>query len=98
MPKGYPENPVKNEKIKVENFPKNARLYYASVDEKEDGIYMTSSRGIACLGIADNLEEAEKIAESAAGSVKGKVFHREDIGTKKLIEKRIRHMKEVLSN
>ncbi|MAG91632.1 phosphoribosylamine--glycine ligase, partial [Candidatus Woesearchaeota archaeon] len=54
------------------------------------------SRGIACLGIADNLEEAERVAEEATKSVKGKVFHREDIGTQELIEKRIEHMKKIL--
>jgi phosphoribosylamine--glycine ligase len=95
-PKGYPDNPVKNEKIIVGKIPKDAKLYYASVDQKEDGLHMTSSRGIACLGIADNLEKAERIAEEATKAIKGKVFHREDIGTKKLIEKRVRHLKEIL--
>ena len=97
VPEGYPDNPVKNEKISVGKIPKDARLYYASVDQKDDGLYLTSSRAIGCLGIADSLEEAERIAEEATKSVRGKVFHREDIGTKKLIEKRIRHMKEILS-
>ena len=40
----------------------------------------------------DVLEEAEKIAEKATLSVKGNVFHRKDIGTKALIEKRVRHV------
>lgn len=97
VPKGYPDNPLKNEKITIGKIPKDARLYYASVDEREDGLYLTASRAIACLGIAENLEKAEKIAEEATKSVKGKVFHREDIGAKKLIEKRIMHMKDVLN-
>ena len=97
VPEGYPDNPVKNEKISVGVIPKDARLYYASVDQKDGGLYLTSSRAIGCLGIADGLEKAERIAEEATKSIKGKVFHREDIGTKKLIEKRIRHMKEILS-
>ena len=59
------------------------------------GIYTTGSRAIGCLGIADDLEKAEKIAEQATKSAKGKLFHRKDIGTKKLIEKRVRHMKEI---
>ena len=96
VPEGYPEKAVKNEKITIGKIPKGAKLYYASVDEKEDGIYMTSSRGIACLGISDNLEKAEKIAEEATKAIKGRVFHREDIGTKKLIEKRISHMKKIM--
>ena len=97
VPKGYPDSPVKNAKIEINSnqIPKDARLYYASVDQREDGLYLSSSRAIGCLGIADNLEKAERIAEEAAKSVKGKVFHREDIGTKRLIEKRIRHIYEV---
>ncbi|MEK6942674.1 MAG: phosphoribosylamine--glycine ligase [Nanoarchaeota archaeon] len=95
VPEGYPSNPVKNEKIIVNSLPKGAKLYYASVDQKNDGLYMTGSRAIGCLGIAGSLEEAEKIAEQAAKAVKGKVFHREDIGTKKIIQKRISHMKQI---
>lgn len=74
----------------------NAKLYYASVDEKEDGIYMTSSRAIGVVGIADTLKEAEKIAENAIKAIKGNIDHRPDIGTKELIEKRVRHMQEIL--
>jgi phosphoribosylamine--glycine ligase len=97
VPKGYPDNPVKDGKISIGKMPKDAKIYYASVDQKEDGLYLTSSRAIACLGISGNLEKAEKIAEKATKAVKGSVFHREDIGTRKLVEKRIRHMKEILS-
>ena len=98
VPQGYPDNPIKNEKITIGKIPKNARLYYASVDEREDGLYLSSSRAIACLGIADNLESAEKIAEEATKSVKGRVFHRTDIGTKKLIDKRVAHMNNILNS
>ena len=95
VPRGYPDNPIKNEKITIGKIPKDARLYYASVDQRNDGLYLSSSRAIGCLGIADNMEKAERIAEEATKSVTGKVFHREDIGTKKLIEKRIKHMVEI---
>ena len=96
VPNGYPDNPIKNEKIIVGKTPPNAKLYYASVEQRENSLYTTGSRAIACLGVADNLEKAEKIAEQATHSIKGKLFHREDIGTKKLIEKRIKHMKGIL--
>ena len=95
VPEGYPNKPVKNEKIEV-SIPKKGKMYYASVDEKEDGLYMTGSRAIAFLGIGNNLEEAEKIAEEATNSVKGKVFHRKDIGTKELIQKRMEHIKNII--
>jgi len=95
VPEGYPDKPVKDEKIEVSKI-KKGKMYYASVDQKEDGLYMTGSRAIAFLGIGDNLEEAEKIAEEATNSVKGKVFHRKDIGTKELIHKRINHIKSII--
>lgn len=94
VPKGYPEDPVKEE-ITIESLPKEAKLYYASVDEKENKLMMTGSRAIALLGIGNNLEEAEKIAEEATNAVKGNVFHRKDIGTKEMIEKRIKHAQEL---
>ena len=92
VPEGYPDNPLKNEKIEIGQLSDNAKLYYASVEQKDDGLYMTSSRAVACVGAANTIWEAENIAESAANAVKGRVFHRDDIGTKKLIEKRIRNM------
>ncbi|MBL7056029.1 phosphoribosylamine--glycine ligase [Candidatus Woesearchaeota archaeon] len=93
VPEGYPEAPVKNEKVEVPST--NANVYYASVDKKEDGLYMSGSRAIAFVGIADTLEEAEQIAEEAVSSVKGKVFHRKDIGTKELIQKRMDHVNQI---
>lgn len=95
VPEGYPGNPLKNEKIEVKN--SRARAYYASVEQRQDGLHMTGSRAIGFLGIGSNLEEAEKIAEEGACSVKGKVFHRKDIGTKGLIEKRVEHIKRIFS-
>jgi phosphoribosylamine--glycine ligase len=92
VPDGYPDNPVKDEKIEVSKI-KKGNMYYASVEQKNDGLYMTGSRAIAFLGVGSNLEEAEKIAEEAVSNVKGKVFHRKDIGTKELIQKRIEHVK-----
>jgi phosphoribosylamine---glycine ligase len=95
VPEGYPENPLKNEKISLLEVPKDTEMYFASVERKEDGLYMTGSRAIAFVGIGSDLEEAEVKAENAISSVKGRVFHREDIGTKELIQKRIDHMKRI---
>jgi phosphoribosylamine--glycine ligase len=95
VPEGYPTYPVVNQKVDLSNVSEKARIYYASVDQKEDGLYMSSSRAIAFVGIHPNIEEAQVIAEDAVSSVKGKVVHREDIGTKELIDKRINHMKEL---
>ncbi len=97
VPEGYPDHPVKGAKIDLSEVPDTARVYYASVDKKEDGLYMSTSRAVAFVGIDSDLENAEVIAEDAVCSVKGPVFHREDIGTKELIQKRIDHMKKLRS-
>lgn len=96
VPKGYPETPVKGEKIEISPSSK-ASMYYASVDKKPDGLYMSGSRAIAFVGISEDFGEAERIAESAVGLVRGNVFHREDIGTRELLEKRIKHMEMLRS-
>jgi phosphoribosylamine--glycine ligase len=88
-PKEKPE-----EKIEIGPLS-GARLYYSSVDSRADGLYMTASRAIGVVGIANDLAEAEKIAETAANAIKGTVSHRSDIGTQALIEKRVRHMQEL---
>ena len=72
-----------------------ARLYYSSVDKKEDGLYLSSSRAIGIVGIADTLEKAREIAEEGVKAVKGPVAYRTDIGTEGLIQKRIDHMKKI---
>lgn len=97
VPEGYPDNPLKNQKIKIEKekVHENGKVYYASVEQKKDGLYTTGSRAIACLGVAENPDKAERIAEGLANSVKGRLFHRRDIGTSKLIGKRIEHMRRL---
>lgn len=95
VPEGYPTQPCAGEKITVGKIDTNVKTYYASVEKKEDGLYLSGSRAIAFVGIADTINEAEKLAESVIDTVKGKVFHRPDIGTDKLIQKRIDHMKSL---
>jgi len=98
VPEGYPVSPKKNELIEVDERAierSGAILYYASVNEVDGRIYTSSSRTAGLVGIADSIENAERIAESAVKFVKGKLSYRKDIGTKELIEKRIRHMREI---
>jgi phosphoribosylamine--glycine ligase len=94
LPKDHPDAQSTSARIAVGDVGQ-ARLYYSSVDKKPDGLYMTTSRAIGVVGIANHLEEAEKIAESAVQAIQGPVDHRPDIGTPPLIEKRVRHMQEI---
>jgi len=100
VPKGYglpadhPDAASSKAKIAVGDVGA-ARLYYSSVDKREDGLYLSSSRAIGIVGIADTLDAARKIAEEGVKAVKGPVAYREDIGTQALIQKRIDHMKKI---
>ncbi len=73
----------------------DARLYYSSVDKRDDGLYLSASRAVGIVGIADTLAAARRIAEAGVRAVKGPVAYRADIGTDELIQKRIDHMKKV---
>jgi phosphoribosylamine--glycine ligase len=98
VPMGYGVESLVGEKVEVneQKIEKSgAEIFYASVNQKNDQIYTTSSRSLAVVGIDDNILAAERIAEAALSHVKGKVFMRHDIGKKELIEKRIKHMKEL---
>ncbi len=94
LPKDHPDAKTTSSKIEVGDVGE-AKLYYASVDKKDDGLYMTTSRAIGIVGIADSLDIAEQIAEEAVSAIKGPVAHRSDIGTKELIERRILHMRDI---
>lgn len=94
LPKDHPDAGSTAGKIEVGDVGQ-ARLYYSSVDQRADGLYLSTSRAIGIVGIADTLDAAEQLAENAVSAVKGPVAHRPDIGTQVLIEKRIRHMKEI---
>lgn len=99
VPDGYPETKYADEEIvvdeeKIESI--GAKVFYAAVNQKEDGkIYTSSSRALGIVGIADSIDKSESIAEKACEYVKGNLYHRKDIGTEGLIQQRIDHMKEI---
>jgi len=68
-------------------------LFYASVDIQNGNLVEAGSRTLAVVGIAESISEAEKIAEKGVSSVSGPLFHRTDIGTDEVIQRRIDHMK-----
>jgi len=76
----------------------DAILFYASVDDREEGSYTTTSRSYAVVGVADTIAAAEEIAENAlaaAGTEGLRVRH--DIGTRELLQQRIDHVNELRS-
>ena len=94
LPEENPETASTSARIEI-GAVRGARLYYSSIDQRPDGFYMTSSRAIGVVGIAESLEEAERTAEDAVSAIHGRVDHRPDIGTEPLIRKRIQHMKMI---
>jgi phosphoribosylamine--glycine ligase len=62
------------------------------VYEQNGKIYTTTSRSIAIVGIAENIIEAERLAQKAMNNIKGKLYSRRDIGTQQLIQQRVEHM------
>ncbi|WP_371803915.1 phosphoribosylamine--glycine ligase [Candidatus Lokiarchaeum ossiferum] len=99
VPEGYPVNPVSHSEIIVDKEALEkigAKLYYASVSEENGKVYSSTSRAIGIIGIANTLSEAEKIAEEGTKFVSGALFHRTDIGTQEVLDKRIQHMENVL--
>ncbi len=94
-PEGYPNAPVKNVKIEIGKLPEGVKMYYGSVDGRDDGLYLLGSRAVAMVGMGVTLPEAEVLAEAACAAVSGPVFHRKDVGTAELIGKRVEMMKEL---
>ena len=92
VPEGYPDNPVKGEPIDVSKVKNLDGLFYASVDFKGTSLVEAGSRTIAMVGVADTISDAEALAEKEVSSISGPLFHRTDIGTDKIVQKRVDHM------
>ena len=103
VPDGYPKKSPRSVGTEIDLselkrsplLGKKLHLYYSAVEGKGDLVRLTDSRALAVVGIGDDLDEAEAIAEEAASAVKGQVFHRKDIGTARLIKKRTDHMQKI---
>ena len=97
VPEGYPTEPKAGAKVQIdESSAGDALLFYASVDERDDGIYTTTSRSFAVVGIADSITDAEGIAQEALALAGEDGLHmRHDIGKAELVQQRIDHMAEL---
>ncbi|MDD5503078.1 MAG: phosphoribosylamine--glycine ligase [Candidatus Thermoplasmatota archaeon] len=98
VPEGYGIKPMEDQEIKVDEktiAETGARIFYASVNEKDGKVYTTRSRAIGILAMDDSISEANKTCEKALKCISGKIFVRHDIATKELLDKRVKHMKEI---
>lgn len=95
VPKGYPDDPVKDVQIDVSQIKHPKQLFYGAVDMRGGELFATGSRTVAVVGVAKTIAEAEKIAEEEINKINGPLFHREDIGTEQLIRRRVTQMAEL---
>ena len=96
VPEGYPEAPRKGDMVVVPGqLPAGVTLYLSAVDMRDGELVATGSRTVAVVATATSLTEAEVLCESVVGQIPGPFFHREDIGTASLIERRVEHMKNL---
>lgn len=93
VPLGYPDQPLINETIDVSQVEDTHTLYYGGVNQHNGKLVATGARAIAVVGVGTTIAAAESIAENEIQRLRGKLFHREDIGTTTLINHRIAHMR-----
>ncbi len=94
VPAGYPDKPTKDREVVVGDIG-GAIIFYSSVYEKAGKVYTTGSRSVAVVGVADSIENAEKIAQNALENLSGDLHYRSDIGKAALIQRRIDHMNQI---
>ncbi|MFB6101428.1 MAG: phosphoribosylamine--glycine ligase [Haloplanus sp.] len=102
VPAGYPTDPDAGARIDVdeesvaaaaaESATGDALLFYASVDARDDGLYTTTSRAFAVVGIDGTITGAEAIAADALAAAGDGLRIRHDIGKPDLVQRRIDHV------
>ena len=101
VPAGYPTDPDAGAEIEVDESTVaaaadahggEALLFYASVDARENGLFTTTSRSFAVVGVGPDIATAEAIAADALDAAGDGLRVREDVGTESLVQSRIDHM------
>jgi len=98
VPKGYPTNPIKDKVVEIDEKGINnegVELYYASIKKIGNMLYTTGSRSLALLAKSESIYEASEACYRAIKYVKGELHYRTDIGTKKLMEKRLEKLRKL---
>ncbi len=97
VPEGYGFQSIPGSQLMVDETSiegVGAELFYASVDARNGAIYTTTSRSLAVVGFASDIEEAERVSERALSHIKGEKIHmRHDIGKPEVIRNKVLRMK-----
>ena len=97
VPEGYPVNPGKGTPISVDNADPACMRFLGSADLIDGRLVTGGSRTAACVAVGDTIYEAEAVVEAAVNTIEGRLFHRTDIGTEELIDRRVEFMRELRS-
>lgn len=98
VPEGYGTAPVSGAPLLVNEDAirkEGAELFYAAVDSIGTGLFTTSSRSLAIVGVAEDITKAFTIAEDGLRHVKGRVYVRHDIGHPDQVRKKVARMREL---
>ena len=99
VPEGYGIKSLVDKKISInEEKIKNtgSKLYYASVNKRNNDIYTTSSRSLAVVGISDSLKRAEVICEKGLEFIRSNhIYIRHDIGSPEFMEQKMDKIKNL---
>ncbi len=95
VPQGYPDSPIKEAVIDISAVKNKSQLYLSSVHAAKGKIYAAGSRAAAYVGVAGSISTAEEIAEKEVCGIRGPLFHRNDIGTDRLIQRRVDDMRRL---
>lgn len=98
VPEGYPDHAQRGEVVTLPpTLPPSVTLYLGSVDTKDNQIVAAGSRTVGVVARASTLTAAEALCESVVTQIPGRFFHRTDIGTVPVINRRIEHMRALRS-
>ena len=64
VPEGYPDKPIKGEKIDLSKVRDHDSLFYASVDVIDGALVEAGSRTVAVIGVDETIEKAEKLSQN----------------------------------
>jgi len=99
VPEGYGTKSMTGEKIMLnieDIINSGSKLYYASVNKKNDHIYTTSSRSLALVGISNSLSSAEMMCEDGLKFIESEhIYIRHDIGTTELMQMKMDKIKNL---
>ncbi|MDD3398959.1 MAG: phosphoribosylglycinamide synthetase C domain-containing protein, partial [Candidatus Methanomethylophilaceae archaeon] len=101
VPEGYGVKSVSGKPISVDEAmvrESGAVAYYANVDVVDGKLVTGSSRSVGVVGMAEDLEQADRNCEAALEFVKGEAIRvRHDIGKRELVQRRVEHMRHLRS-